>query len=99
MTKIISNDMLPVDAEAPKIEFPCDYPIKILGDACENFSEIMVEVVKRHAPDLDITKISLRESSKGRFHSLTVTIIATGKPQLESIFTDLKATGIVKMVL
>ena len=52
-----------------------------------------------HAGDFDESIITERASSEGRFVSVTVTITATGKPQLDRIFADLKATGIVKMVL
>ena len=85
--------------EPPKIEFPCDYPIKVLGDAVPHFKQTVIEVVTVHSPTLDLRKITLRDSGKGRFRSVTVVIRATGVDQLEAIFEDLKATGIVKMVI
>ena len=97
--KIISKDLLKPGEEAPKIEFPCDYPIKILGDAHETFTERVVNVVKKHAPDMDEKQITLKESSKGRFHSVTVIIRATGEDQLAAIFAELKTLDVVKMVL
>ncbi|MFT5888119.1 MAG: putative lipoic acid-binding regulatory protein [Zhongshania sp.] len=87
------------DQDAPKIEFPCDYPIKVIGTAGVGLRERVVEIMRIHAGDIDETIITERVSSEGRFQSLTVTIIATGEPQLKDIFADLKATGIVKMVL
>lgn len=84
----------------PKIEFPCPrYPIKVVGDAGEDFRELVVEVVQRHAPDLDTTTLVMRESSKGRFVSVQVLITATGVEQLQAIHVDLRATGRVHMVL
>ena len=97
--KIVSKDLLKPGDHAPKIEFPCDYPIKILGDAHEAFTARVVAVVKNHAPDMDETKVKIKESSKGRFLSVTVVINATGQPQLEAIFAELKTLDIVKMVL
>lgn len=85
--------------EAPKIEFPCDYPIKVMGDAGEDLHNLVIEVMERHAPGFDQQSISVRDSSKGTFQSITVTIVATGKPQLQSIFDDLKCSKLVKMVL
>ena len=85
--------------EAPKIEFPCDYPIKVMGDAAPDFHELVVEVMSRHAGNISEDRVKIRASSKGTYLSVTVTIIATGRPQLEAIFEDLKATGRVKMVL
>jgi len=87
------------DQNAPKIEFPCDYPIKILGEANSSFVEHVLAVMDNYAPGFDRQKISVRDSSKGRWQSITVTIVATGKPQLESIFAALKTSSSVKMVL
>ena len=87
------------EQEAPKIEFPCDYPIKVMGDAGQGLHSLVVEVMERHAPGFDQASISVRDSSKGTFQSITVTITATGKPQLQAIFDDLKTSKLVKMVL
>ena len=86
--------------QAPKIEFPCaDYPIKIIGDSCDNFVEVVIEVMQRHAPDLDPQAIRRRDSSNGRFLSVQVCILAQSIEQLENINRDLRETGIVRMVL
>ncbi|WP_373097921.1 YbeD family protein [Zhongshania sp.] len=85
--------------KTPLLEFPCLYPIKVIGNGDANLRERVVEIMRLHAGEFDETAITERASSEGRFVSVTVTITATGKPQLDNIFTDLKATGIVKMVL
>ncbi|WP_028304940.1 HP0495 family protein [Oceanospirillum maris] len=85
--------------DAPKIEFPCDYPLKILGHAGEDFQQTVLDVIEVHAPGFDQASVTLVDSSKGRFQSVRVIITATGEPQLKSIFEDLKATGRVKMVI
>lgn len=85
--------------DPPKIEFPCDYPIKVLGDAVPDFTQIVIDVVMVHAPTLDPSTVTFRDSGKGRFRAVTLIICATGVAQLEAIFEDLKATGIVKMVI
>lgn len=87
------------DPEAPKIEFPCDYPIKILGRQVAEFETVVLEVVKKHAPQHDSSSIALKESSKGTFVSLSLMITATGKDQLEAMHRDLLATGLVQMVI
>lgn len=88
------------DQEAPKIEFPCpDYPIKVVGEACENYDQIVVDIVRVHADDCDFERIRVQESSKGRFRSVTLYIIATGPDQLEKIHQDLRAHPSVKMVI
>ncbi|MDI7116002.1 DUF493 domain-containing protein [Klebsiella pneumoniae] len=88
------------DVQPPKIEFPCErYPIKVIGDAGEGFSYLVVEIIQRHAPDLDVETLVVRDSSKGRFLSVQVLITATDVDQLQAIHNDLRATGRVHMVL
>lgn len=85
---------------APKIEFPCErYPIKVIGDAGDGFSDLVVEIIQRHAPDLDATTLVMRDSRNGRFLSVQVLITATSIDQLQNIHADLRATGRVHMVL
>jgi uncharacterized protein len=85
--------------EPPKIEFPCDYPIKVMGRSSDEFESLVLAVFKRHAPGFDQQAIAARVSSKGTFTSLTITITATGPAQLEALHQDLLATGQVTMVL
>lgn len=88
------------DASPPKIEFPCsDYPIKVIGDADAGLRAWVITVMERHAPGFDQTRITVRDSSNGRFESITVFITATGPDQLKIIFEDLKQSQAVKMVL
>lgn len=83
----------------PLIEFPCDYPIKVLGSADPELHQHVLQIMDTHAPGFDRSKIAIRDSSKGKWQSITVVITATGKPQLEEIFADLKTSPRVKMVL
>ena len=85
--------------EPPKIEFPCDYPIKVIADNHDEARGLVMDVMQRHAAPLAENCVSERLSHEGRFMSMTITITATGVEQLESIHVDLKATGVVKMVL
>ncbi|MGB1141090.1 MAG: YbeD family protein, partial [Halioglobus sp.] len=41
------------EPEAPKIEFPCDYPIKVLGRSSDAYQSIILDVFERHAPGFD----------------------------------------------
>jgi putative lipoic acid-binding regulatory protein len=92
--------VIPVsEQEAPQIEFPCEYPIKILGASHPELHAHVLSVMESHAPGFDHKKITMRDSSKGSWQSITVVITATGKPQLEVIFAALKTSSRVKMVL
>lgn len=87
------------DQEPPKIEFPCEYPIKVLGRECPEFRPAVIEVFERHAPGFDRGAIAARASGKGTFTALTITITATGPEQLRALHEDLMATGLVQMVI
>jgi len=92
--------MTDTEVQAPKIEFPCErYPIKVIGEAGEDFAALVVEVIQRHAPDLDSSTLTLRDSRNGRYLAVQVLITATGVEQLQAIHLDLRATGRVHMVL
>jgi putative lipoic acid-binding regulatory protein len=85
------------DIEAPKIEFPCPYPIKVVGDAADDFEAFVVEVMSRHGTIEEAVEVV--PSRNGRFASVRITLIATGEAQLRAIHTELKASGRVHMVL
>ncbi len=87
------------EQEPPKIEFPCEYPIKVLGRSGEQFQGLIESVFERHAPGFDRDTIVIKGSSKGTFTSITITIIATGPEQLKALHEDLMATGQVQMVI
>lgn len=89
----------PATQEAPKISFPCPYPLKVVGDATEDFPARVCQVIIRHAPDFDETTMQVIDSRNGRFQSVRVTITATGEQQLKQLFDELKATGLVHMVV
>ncbi|MEC7815490.1 MAG: DUF493 domain-containing protein [Pseudomonadota bacterium] len=87
------------EPKAPKIEFPCDYVIKVIGNAAPDFTEFVVSVVEQHAPGITDEDVTVTDSSRGRFSSVQLKIVATGEPQLKALFEELKASGRVHMVL
>ena len=86
-------------AEPPRIEFPCDYPIKVIGDASGASVSEIISVVRRHAPEVTPDEVSTRQSRKGNFQSVRITIVATGESQLRSLHEELIALPSVRMVL
>ncbi|PMR77055.1 HP0495 family protein [Billgrantia endophytica] len=83
----------------PTITFPCDYPIKVVGDAAEDFAAVVCQVVSRHDTTFDATTLEVVESRNARFQSVRLTMRATGELQLKALFDELKATGRVHMVV
>jgi uncharacterized protein len=80
-------------------EFPCDFPIKVMGRDSESFRTLSLAIVERHAGSLAPESISERASSKGRFLSLTYTIRAVSRAQLDRIYRDLTDSGAVLVAL
>jgi len=85
--------------EKSLIEYPCDFPIKIMGAMQERFAETMVEVVSLHDPDFHAGKMDMRPSTKGNYLSLTVTVRATSREQLDNLYRALSSHPMVKVVL
>ena len=87
------------EPDPPKIEFPCEYPIKVLGRSEEDFELVVFSVFEEHASGFDRSTTTTNVSKKGTFRSITITITATGVDQLDALHKGLLATGIVKMVI
>lgn len=86
-------------AEESLLEFPCDFPLKIMGATREGFAQAIVEIVLKHAPDFDAAGVEMRPSKAGNYLSLTCTIRATSKPQLDALYRELTGHPWVKIVL
>jgi len=76
------------EEESP-FEFPCTFPIKAMGKAGEGFDLLVMEIVRRHAKDLDETQVKIRESRGGKWISVTVVVQARSKEQLNAIYREL----------
>jgi len=86
--------------DSSKIEFPCpDFPIKVLGQSGDDYHDFVVEIVRVHAPDLEIERIRANQSGNGRFTSLTLYITAESPEQLKAIHEDLIQHDRIKMVM
>lgn len=81
------------------LEFPCAFPLKVMGLACDALAQTVLDVVLRHAPDFDGATMAMRASSGGKYVSLTCTINATSKPQLDALYRELSSHPLVKVVL
>lgn len=81
------------------IEFPCDFPIKAMGITTDELDAIVVEIVRRHVEDVAEGAVTTRQSSGGKYTSVTVVIRATSKPQLDAIYQDLSSHELIKYVL
>ena len=87
------------EQEAPKIVFPCRYPIKVVGRATPDYAEAIRAIFDRHTTGLTDADIETKSSRSGTFDSITFTITATGPDQLDALHKELVASGRVSMVI
>ncbi len=81
------------------IEFPCEFPVKVMGRADPDFVLRVTEIVREHAPDLRDRDISTAASRRGNYVSVTVTLTARSQYQLDQIYLALNADDQVLMTL
>ena len=81
------------------IEYPSDFPIKVVGIMHDEFTQNIVEVVTVHDPDFHAGKLEMRPSSAGKYLSLTLTVRATSREQLDNLYRELSSHPMVKFVL
>ncbi len=81
------------------IEYPTDFPLKVMGRTQAGFAQAIPEVVKRHAPDFDEASVGMRPSREGKYLSLTFVIRATSRQQLDALYQELSDHPMVQMAL
>jgi putative lipoic acid-binding regulatory protein len=80
------------------LEFPCDFPIKIMGARVDGFAQAVLEVVLRHAPDFDPAGAEMRPSSKGNYLAVTCTFRAVSQLQVDTMYRELTSHPMGKVV-
>ena len=88
----------PLDT-ASLLDFPTQFPIKIMGRREGGFTSAVIEIVQRHAPDFVPGTIETRPSREGKYLSITATVNATSQQQLDALYRDLCDHPSVVMVL
>ncbi|MGN6318865.1 DUF493 family protein [Trinickia sp.] len=80
-------------------EFPCDFPIKVMGKSHPDFTETIVTVVRQFDASFDAGRIETRPSSGGNYTGLTVTVRAQSRAHLDDIYRALTGHPMVSVVL
>ncbi len=78
-----------MSANESLLQFPCDFPIKAMGRNAEKFDLLIIELVRKHAPDFPETAVSSKLSKGEKYLSVTITILAQSQQQLDAIYQDL----------
>jgi putative lipoic acid-binding regulatory protein len=100
MTKELPEKTTPIAENLETLfEFPCDFPIKAIGKDQGDFRRLIVDIVRKHAPEFGEDAVTTRPGNKGNYLAVTVTIEATSKAQLDAIYHELSAHPEVIMAL
>ena len=81
------------------IEFPCHFPIKVMGEVHDKFTSTVIEIIKQKNGKFDPSTIEMKGSSEGRYISLTCFVYVTSKPELDDIYRSLSSHPMIKVVL
>ncbi len=81
------------------IEYPCRFPIKVMGAKVEGFVAAIANIAVQFDPGFDETGLELRESKGGNYQGVTITITATSREQLDELYRTLSTHPMVKVVL
>ena len=81
------------------IEYPCDFPIKVMGERVDGFVHAITHIAKQFDPGYDASTVELRESSSGKYLGVTITVRATSREQLDELYRTLTSHPMVKVVL
>ncbi len=81
------------------IDYPCDFPIKVMGKSQPGFAQAVTEVVLRHDPTFQVSSMEMRSSKAARYLSLTCTVRAISRQQLDALYQELCDHPMVEMVL
>ena len=80
-----------MNTEESPLKFPCEFPIKAMGEARNDFDSLVVGIIRKHSPDLTEGAVRTRLSSGGKYVSVTVTVNARNRQQLDAIYMELTA--------
>jgi uncharacterized protein len=81
------------------IDYPCDFPIKILGRTQAGFAQTVLDIVRAHAPEFDGSTMEMKPSKHGKYLSITCVVRATSRQQLDGLYQALCDHPMVVMVL
>jgi uncharacterized protein len=86
-------------SNAGPMEFPTEFPIKVMGRRDSDLRELTRAIVERHAGALEDSKVRVRTSGDGNFLAVTYLVVATSRDQLDAIYGELTACKAVLMAL
>ena len=87
------------EERANLLEFPCVFPVKAIGKDKDDFQQVVVEIIRRHVPELDEDAVTTRASAGGKYIAVTATFVAQSREQLDAMYRELSRHEQVLYVL
>ncbi len=88
-----------ISPEQSLIEYPCHFPIKVMGEQVDGYLEAMVHIARSFDPTFDKSTVEQRPSKAGRYLGLTLSVYVTSREQLDELYRTLTTHPMVKVVL
>jgi putative lipoic acid-binding regulatory protein len=96
----VQSDPLPAEQlRASLIEYPCPFPIKVMGVNADGFVHAITQMARAYDPTFDAATLELRESKGGHYLGVTLILTATCREQIDGLYRALTAHPMVKVVL
>lgn len=84
---------------AALLQFPCEFPMKIVGERTDEFAQEIASIIQKHCPSFDAAEVEMKASAKGNYLSLGVLINATSQDMLDNLYKEITAHNKVRFVL
>jgi uncharacterized protein len=81
------------------LNFPCEFPLRVIGDDADDFRDFVLGIIRRHVPELDDQTVSVQPSSKGRFTSIRMKFTASSRQQVDALYIELSGHSRVRFIL
>ncbi len=95
----MNTAMREIPPEQSLIQYPSQFPIKVMGANVDGFAQAVVKIAQQFDPGLDAATVETRPSKAGNYLGVTITITATSREQLDELYRTLSTHPMVKVVL
>ena len=81
------------------LEFPCEFPLRVIGDDEGDFRDFVLDIIRRYVPELDEQTVSVQPSSNGRYTAIRVQFTAASRQQVDALYIELSSHARVRFLL
>jgi len=78
-----------MEESKPVLQFPCDFPLKVIGHNTDDFENFVIEIVRRHVQSRDVAVVNTKPSSGGKYLSVSIKFIADSREQMDALYEEL----------